>query len=306
MSMQSIKERVAQEIQTEQEGYEPSHTRARASTILDRIFRKPDFDAEELRRYHDTLPEDQRNYGALDRVEYLINRHRKNPQLDHTRIDTLPRSMISNRFITEDELKQLGFVNSMIAVPERGQSQIASLRHPKSNLHLHKHDKNWVYHIDDWPSMSMQRMKSELTGNPVNYGHGIQHAVLEGVPGYYNYALGNILGGPTFPELIRNPSLENTSSPLRKTIGLTAAIGTPALLAALINSKDRGGAALNTAGTVGGGIGGLMLAQALRNQASKNVSTNPWVRFLADTAGLTGGAYLGYKATQRKKKDDEK
>jgi hypothetical protein len=250
----------------------------------------------------------KKKYRGLDsplaRAQYMLDEHKRAPHIGNKLVDSLPRSVVPTSFISEQELRDLGFQDSLVAVPERGQSKLTTLRHPTSNMHIHRHNKDWIYHVDSWPSMQMQRERANKTGDKVNYATGVQHALFEGVPGYYNYALNTILGTPTFAQLARNPNVK--THPLRAIAGLTAAIGGPAALAAAL-SDEKAVAAKHTAGLVGGGIGGLLASRGLRNTLFTPAAANDSrLRFLTDTLGMLGGAYAGHRLTRKKKdKNDE-
>jgi len=274
-----------------------------ALSWLERIFGKANPDAKALREFNvprilagDVSP---RAIMALPKLQAALKEHQLNPQLGKDRIDTLPRSMIEG--IDGGQLEDLGFLKSRVAVPERGQSQLATYRHPATGMHLHKHDDKWIFHVDAWPSMQMQRENGKITGKKPVYSDGVQHALLEGIPGYYNYGMGTILGTPDFKDLIENPNLSTAPSLGRASAGIATAIGVPALIAALLARKgDRVDNARATGGAIAGGMAGLRASKAIRGLSRDGgLGDDPRVRFLTDTAGLFGGGYLGYRALRK-------
>ena len=75
-------------------------------------------------------------------IEKLIDKINKAKE-----VHGFKRIAVHERFVNEDKLKSLGFKKSLIAVPERGQSQFTTWRGPYG-LHCHKHNKYWVFHKD--------------------------------------------------------------------------------------------------------------------------------------------------------------
>jgi len=146
------------------------------------------------------------------------------------RIGQMPRIPIPKTKLTLDELRNIGFVDSLIAVPERGQVQFTSYRHPLHNIHIHDHGDLFNLHIDGMPSMAMQSMRRDLPRRLINklkstiplgvrpelgprhkkvyrnlpeqviaeikdYARGVGHATLEGVPGYINWGITSMIPG---------------------------------------------------------------------------------------------------------------
>lgn len=132
-----------------------------------------------------------------------LQKHLKSPSIT---TDSIPRSYIEDTKLSEKDLKNMGFMESRIAVPEQGQSQLITYRHPMNNVHLHKHDGRWMFHVDDHPSLQMLKERMLMEGkNPYtvsNYSKAIlasaPHVLLEGVPGYIRYAKNWMLDNPTF------------------------------------------------------------------------------------------------------------
>jgi hypothetical protein len=127
----------------------------------------------------------------------------------------MPRIPIPKANLSLEDLRRLGFVDSRIAVPELGQAQFLSYRHPLHNLHIHDHGDLFNMHLDILPSMAMQAARRKLTqgqieklletiptGVIVESGtnlknraaaeiadrlRGAGHAILEGIPEYALY-----------------------------------------------------------------------------------------------------------------------
>ena len=133
----------------------------------------------------------------------------------HKRI-SIPKTVLS-----EKDLRDLGFVSVLIAVPESGQSSFRSFRHPDNNYHLHEHGDHWTMHKDDHASSTMLVRKlfmedrkgsgSKKSGKPKNsaqiagqaaleFLRGTPHIVTEGIPGMYYYARGKIVKTPGMAE----------------------------------------------------------------------------------------------------------
>jgi hypothetical protein len=87
--------------------------------------------------------------------------------------------------LNEREILANGFLPSKVAIPERGQEMVTTFRHPKSNLHIHKHPKHWFIHKDKHTPISMSLVKGELT--PETTIEGTSHILTEGVPGLVAY-----------------------------------------------------------------------------------------------------------------------
>lgn len=132
----------------------------------------------------------------------------------------LHRAEIQGR-LDPEELKRLGFFESYMAVPERGQSSLKTYRTINGNEHLHRHDKSWYMHIDEYPSLQtvLRRLKQSeakaiVSGKDYSesealkkilkaYVEGSRHALFEGIPGYMNYIQGHLGNTPDFAEIKR-------------------------------------------------------------------------------------------------------
>jgi hypothetical protein len=68
----------------------------------------------------------------------------------HKRI-IIPKEMLPAKVLEE----QLGFVPVGIAIPEAGQTQQTSYRHPDKLYHLHHHGEVWTMHADEHAASTM-------------------------------------------------------------------------------------------------------------------------------------------------------
>ena len=143
------------------------------------------------------------------------------------------RIAIPKHVLTKTDLeKHLGFVPVTIAVPESGQKQFGSWRHPYNNNHLHDHGSHWVMHEDDHASSTMlvHRRKLEIqkareraaVAKSSGKGggakkpqtglleiakttiQGLPHVIGEGVPGMFSYTKNRILGGGSMLDKVQN------------------------------------------------------------------------------------------------------
>jgi uncharacterized membrane protein (UPF0127 family) len=118
----------------------------------------------------------------------------------------LDRVAIPRTEISEAALPHIGFEPSIIAIPERGQTQIRTYRQPGTNLHLHKHKEHWFVHKDKHPSL-LTSIKHSL-GRPIGEQaqaawQGLKHFTLEGIPGGARYIYRLVTGAPTYEEVIK-------------------------------------------------------------------------------------------------------
>lgn len=152
----------------------------------------------------------------VNRIHEALQEHARNPKITEGTYSDLPRSPFpidSSRpddapyvskgpgpdgkwatgggFTTRD-LRDLGFVDSAVAVPEAQQAKWMTYRHPDVNAHWHRHDKNWFFHNDTFPSVQMLQARLKREGlsptSPKQLAraavYGAPHAVMEGVPGW--------------------------------------------------------------------------------------------------------------------------
>lgn len=135
------------------------------------------------------------DFQNLDSISQAIEEYGVTVGTAHKRI-AIPKDILSKKQIE----KQMGFVPVTIAIPESGQENITSWRHPESNIHIHSHDDFWTFHEDKHAAGTMLVKKILKQGNysPFKLGlellRGIPHAISEGVPGAYYWAKGELFG----------------------------------------------------------------------------------------------------------------
>lgn len=120
----------------------------------------------------------------------------------------LHRVAIPDPGITEKQLKAMGFIPSLIAIPERGQKSWMTYRHPTTNYHLHKHKDKWFLHRDVFAPL--QFALAQTKGQPIKerakaVATGLSHLIQEGVPGLYSMLRSVWQKAPTFSETINIP-----------------------------------------------------------------------------------------------------
>lgn len=94
------------------------------------------------------------------------------------------RIVIPKKSLTQEHLLALGFKPVTIAIPETGQDQLTSYRHPMNTYHVHSHGDNWTMHQDEHPAATMiMASRPTLAGKAQALIEGVPHAVMEGVPG---------------------------------------------------------------------------------------------------------------------------
>lgn len=149
--------------------------------------------------------------GATDRqrevADFLVQaarRHAKSPEFAPAA--ALPRSTIDASLLSDEDLKGAGFVKSYMAVPETGQSRLATYRHPMNGLHFHRHPGKWMFHEDSWPSLQMVMRRYSMehpgasTGDKLRFmfreaiPQSAGHMVNEGAPGWMQWGVGRVLG----------------------------------------------------------------------------------------------------------------
>lgn len=101
------------------------------------------------------------------------------------------RVFVPKAQISRDDLQNLGFESVLIAVPEAGQDEFRTYRHPDNRFHLHSHGDNWTMHEDAHPAATMLARR---IGHTKAFIQGMPHVVTEGIPGIGYYLKGQILG----------------------------------------------------------------------------------------------------------------
>lgn len=105
------------------------------------------------------------------------------------------RILIPKDKLTENDILGLGFEPVTIAIPEAGQDQFASYRHPDNTFHIHSHPEGWTMHEDRHPASTMiAKHEPTVLGKAKALVQGMPHLVTEGIPGLGYYLKGQ-LGG---------------------------------------------------------------------------------------------------------------
>jgi len=246
----------------------------------------------------------------LDAVLGALEQHRISPGFSSA---SLPRSAIPAQDLTPEQLKQIGFLPSYVAVPERGQTQIRTWRHPQVGMHLHRHGKEWIFHEDNWPSLSMQVAKFKQD-NPNASAMDVlkfqlksavtdaaPHVMFEGVPGYINYIAGTMTGEPGFQK-----RMSGHVAPRARADQVSRGLASSLALGGVYGAAT--GKAENVAKGTGaslGFLGGNALSNVLERRAQQAGSAfgRPGVSNLAMVSalpalGAAGGFYGGGKLFQ--------
>lgn len=227
---------------------------------------------------------------AAEKVADLMRKHMENPE--YPSITELPRSSVPVSELSERDLRDAGFVPSYVAVPEIGQTQVRTWRHPYSGMHIHRHGDRWLYHVDNYPSIAMQiralrlMQKSGIPMDDLDPGQladvmtpGVKHVLQEGLPGYVSYTNGITLGDKgigyndtrTFEE--RLP---------RALAGIATATGGVSLLSRLL-SKDK---KLHI-GSSAAGVGAFLGTKALMDRLFTKGVQNGSISEMPSWAGMT-------------------
>lgn len=101
------------------------------------------------------------------------------------------RVLIPKARVSRDDIQNLGFESVLIAIPEAGQDEFKTYRHPDNLFHLHSHGDNWTMHEDAHPAATMLARR---IGRTKAFIRGMPHVVTEGIPGLGYYLKGQILG----------------------------------------------------------------------------------------------------------------
>ena len=110
------------------------------------------------------------------------------------------RVAIPKAYLSQQDLADSGYLPSLMAIPESGQDQWTSYRHPDNLYHFHSHGDVWTAHKDEHPSMAMLKYKEMTPFERIKAtGSGIQHVLNEGVPGAYAYLRNALTREPAKP-----------------------------------------------------------------------------------------------------------
>ena len=111
--------------------------------------------------------------------------------------------------INPEAFKHLGFIKSVVAVPEKGQTSNITYRSIlPDNMHVHRHQRNWISHKDKHPALSVLKARGEL--GPDAIYEGLKHSVTEGIPGYFGFLKSTLRNSPTMSEILLNDELAKT------------------------------------------------------------------------------------------------
>ncbi len=142
-------------------------------------------------------------------VEKIFKKYTKKLKTSGVLVGNLNRVLIPKKQLSKSEItKGLGFLPTKIAVPETGQTQMRTFRHPKNNYHIHSHRKYWSMHKDKYPSFTSMVWAHKLKKDPtlrkneirlgpkinsanknvsgsvaLSFIKGMPHNIKEGVPG---------------------------------------------------------------------------------------------------------------------------
>ena len=118
----------------------------------------------------------------FDKITQLLNNSGVYAGTDHKRL------VIPKEKFTESDMAAVGFIKSIIAVPEAGQDMFASFRNTDNNYHIHSHPGTWTIHEDRHASSQMLAAKADkIKDKLIAYIQGLPHLLTEGVPGSINY-----------------------------------------------------------------------------------------------------------------------
>ena len=236
---------------------------------------------------HDAKPEYQPESAVLPRSRFRAEALPDKPHLP---------------FVSADDMERMGFVSSYVAVPERGQSQLRTFRHPYTGIHAHRHDKDWLMHRDKWPSLSMEKLRYQQENPGASwwdtqkytwgeaFPRSLPHIVYEGIPGYINFGYNTLMDNPSFGERLQ------AIDALKRSGGDIDKLGDKSIRRLLLRDKpltdllSRGMTA--SIGMGAAASAGNALWHKLRGKP--RLEAEDWLRPGLTTAGATSG-FLGGK-----------
>lgn len=125
----------------------------------------------------------------------------------------LDRIAIPKSRIKEQALKHLGYVSSVIAVPETGQDKLTTFRNVADNSHIHSHPRTWMMHRDEYTPLQIAIRKGKTPAEKIKaIGQGTAHFTAEGVPGMINYIRNKITGNTTMEDRIGQVPVKKASA----------------------------------------------------------------------------------------------
>lgn len=154
----------------------------------------------------------------VSKLDYYLSKIRTENALkrlssrDPSRVDIpmpggLNRVAIRRDQLNEAALPHLGFKPARIAVPERGQDQLLTYRHPLNNMHIHRHKDYWLIHKDKYTPLSMMKEKSRIQNRTLaakDVLSGVRHVVTEGIPGEIDYGIRSLFHDPNFSDILKD------------------------------------------------------------------------------------------------------
>jgi len=258
-------------------------------------------------------PEDtMAGMNAANQLSALLKRHRKAPDIPS--LTELPRSVVPVSELSEQTLRDAGFVPSYIAVPEIGQTELRTWRHPFSGMHFHRHGGDWRFHVDTYSSWQMLKRKAKLLraagidAQDPSAWEAAKHVLQEGLPGYVSYANGVILGN-------RRLGVDDARSAVQRAPRAAAgALGAAALLSLASRGASGEWKSLQSASAVGALLGTTHLAKSLYTHGvgkgwfGKRPSWSSMAMLGAAPLAAAGGAYALTNALlkRRKKRQDQR
>lgn len=233
-----------------------------------------------------------------------VSRHREKP--DFAPPNTLARSEINLSDLSEDSLLNAGYVPSYIAVPERGQTQLKTYRHPFNGTHFHLHGDKWRFHEDKWNSAQMLMKRYDIEHPTASDAERLKyftsvvlpdsagHIINEGFPNYVLYAKDSILGNDAVVG-------DNKPSAMRAAKGIGAtALGLAAARKLLTGKARPVESLLTTGGFVGSAIAADKLGDFLTSKKPEIFgvpgAANTVVRGVLPIAGALATDYFARKA----------
>lgn len=250
--------------------------------------------------------------AAATQLAGLLKRHRKAPDIPS--LTELPRSVVPVSELSEQTLRDAGFVPSYIAVPEIGQTELRTWRHPFSGMHFHRHGGDWRFHVDTYSSWQMLKRKAKLLraagidAQDPSVWEAAKHVLQEGLPGYVSYANGVILGN-------RRLGVDDARSAVQRAPRAAAgALGAAALLSLASRGASGEWKPLQSASAVGALLGTTHLAKSLYTHGvgkgwfGKRPSWSSMALLGAAPLAAAGGAYALTNALlkRRKKRQDQR
>jgi len=149
------------------------------------------------------------------------------------------RMAISKKLVSLQDFLREGFEPVIAAIPEHGQDQWTSYRHPDSTLHIHSHPEYWTAHVDRHPSATMAvRKASTLGGKLMAAVSGAKHVATEGIPGAYYYLRNKLPSTTPRKTMVDAIRAENPRAVIEPTWSNRIVYGIARSMKPAANSKD--------------------------------------------------------------------